>query len=180
MDFSQVKSLTIPEGDVTKITDSSGRVLWKKRPAHVASWHTVFNKDWDKAIRSSTALGYTSICALDACEAPFKLRITGSFWTNFFSPRSITFTWIGESSENITQTDFSINKETAEINQIVPPSSAITVLDAVCKGNDLSSTVRFAFEVTNDGYLKLNIKENNNGYSGFYITLGIHTVEQYY
>lgn len=39
MDFSQVKSLTIPEGNVTKITDSSGRVLWQKI---TQGWHTVF------------------------------------------------------------------------------------------------------------------------------------------
>lgn len=39
MDFSQVKSLTIPEGEVTKITDSSGKVLWQKI---TQEWHTVF------------------------------------------------------------------------------------------------------------------------------------------
>ena len=39
MDFSQVKSLTIPEGEVTKITDSSGRVLWQKI---MQGWHTIF------------------------------------------------------------------------------------------------------------------------------------------
>ena len=39
MDFSQVKSLTIPEGEVTKITDSSGNVLWQKI---TQGWHTVF------------------------------------------------------------------------------------------------------------------------------------------
>ena len=39
MDFSQVKSLTIPEGEVTKITDSSGNVLWQKESG---SWHTVW------------------------------------------------------------------------------------------------------------------------------------------
>lgn len=40
MDFSQVKSLTIPEGDVTKITDSSGNVLWQKV---TKEWHTVWS-----------------------------------------------------------------------------------------------------------------------------------------
>lgn len=39
MDFSQVKSLTIPEGEVTKITDSSGNVLWQKI---TQGWHTVW------------------------------------------------------------------------------------------------------------------------------------------
>ena len=29
IDFSKVKKITIPEGPVTKITDSTGIVLWK-------------------------------------------------------------------------------------------------------------------------------------------------------
>lgn len=33
IDLSQVKSLTIPEGEVTKITDADGNVLWQKQPA---------------------------------------------------------------------------------------------------------------------------------------------------
>lgn len=33
IDFSQVKSITIPEGEVTKITDADGNVLWQKQPA---------------------------------------------------------------------------------------------------------------------------------------------------
>lgn len=31
MDFSNIDSITIPEGNVTKITDASGRVLWQKQ-----------------------------------------------------------------------------------------------------------------------------------------------------
>ena len=38
IDFSQVKTITIPEGSVKKITDSTGAVLWKKGP----SWHTIW------------------------------------------------------------------------------------------------------------------------------------------
>ena len=33
IDFSQVNTVTIPEGEVTKITDSSGNILWQKQPA---------------------------------------------------------------------------------------------------------------------------------------------------
>lgn len=33
IDFSQVKSITIPEGEVTKIIDADGNVLWQKQPA---------------------------------------------------------------------------------------------------------------------------------------------------
>lgn len=32
MDISTIKSLTIPEGNVTKIEDSQGRVLWSAIP----------------------------------------------------------------------------------------------------------------------------------------------------
>ena len=37
IDFSQVKTITIPEGSVKKITDSSGNTLWQG-----AGWHTVW------------------------------------------------------------------------------------------------------------------------------------------
>ena len=37
IDFSQVKTITIPEGSVTKITDSAGVVLWQG-----AGWHTIW------------------------------------------------------------------------------------------------------------------------------------------
>ena len=33
IDFSQVKTVTIPEGSVTKITDSTGAVIWEKKSA---------------------------------------------------------------------------------------------------------------------------------------------------
>ena len=39
IDFSQVKTITIPEGSVTKITDSTGNILWK---AQTEGWHTVW------------------------------------------------------------------------------------------------------------------------------------------
>ena len=39
IDFSQVKTITIPEGSVTKITDSNGNILWKEK---TAEWHTVW------------------------------------------------------------------------------------------------------------------------------------------
>ena len=41
IDFSQVKTLTIPEGSVTKITDSTGNILWSddtKYPYRQLEW----------------------------------------------------------------------------------------------------------------------------------------------
>ena len=37
IDFSQVKTITIPEGSVKKITDSNGNTLWQG-----AGWHTIW------------------------------------------------------------------------------------------------------------------------------------------
>ena len=71
MDFSQVKSLTIPEGSVKKITDSTGAVLWKKGP----SWHTV----WE----GSQKIGYggqTSkfVFATEPYSEALKIRVSFS------------------------------------------------------------------------------------------------------
>ena len=40
IDFSQVKAITIPEGSVTKITDSNGNVLWQGIQSE--GWHTIW------------------------------------------------------------------------------------------------------------------------------------------
>ena len=39
IDFSQVKTITIPEGSVTKITDSTGNILWQGVQSE--GWHTI-------------------------------------------------------------------------------------------------------------------------------------------
>ena len=39
IDFSQVKTITIPEGSVTKITDSTGVVIWQ---GESGSWQTIW------------------------------------------------------------------------------------------------------------------------------------------
>ena len=40
IDFSQVKTITIPEGSVTKITDSNGNTLWQGVQSE--GWHTIW------------------------------------------------------------------------------------------------------------------------------------------
>ena len=77
IDFSQVKSLTIPEGEVTKITDSSGNVLWQKK---TQGWHTIWSGTMDPFYlqRSSE---YSPIKLFPANSDVFrdrKVRITWS------------------------------------------------------------------------------------------------------
>ena len=40
IDFSQVKTITIPEGSVKKITDSTGNILWQGVQSE--GWHTIW------------------------------------------------------------------------------------------------------------------------------------------
>lgn len=96
IDFSQVKTITIPEGEVTKITDSSNNVLWQKI---TKGWHTVFEGNFSKTLNSSSGRPDTTICTLTTCDAPLKLRITGSINTNITNP-NVKFTWLGESEQN--------------------------------------------------------------------------------
>ena len=58
MNFSNVKNITIPEGKVTKIADSSGNVLWKQAPSGAKVKVTVKNSGM---YASSDASIYTSL-----------------------------------------------------------------------------------------------------------------------
>lgn len=82
IDFSQVKTVTIPEGSVTKITDSNGNTLWQG-----AGWHTIFEGSFSKTINSSSGRPDINICDLVDCDAPLKLRITGSINSTIYNPR---------------------------------------------------------------------------------------------
>ena len=77
INFSQVKTITIPEGSVKKITDSAGNILWK---AQTAEWRTVWS-----GIQKIGYEGYTGSEFLFATE-PFsetlQIRVTfGNFYT---------------------------------------------------------------------------------------------------
>lgn len=79
IDFSKVKKITIPEGSVKKITDSTGAVLWKEK---TAEWHTIW--EGNKRIKTyadDTISGAVSNFASTANGTGFtpRLRITFSF-----------------------------------------------------------------------------------------------------
>ena len=69
IDFSQVKTITIPEGSVKKITDSSGNTLWQS-----ASWHIVWS-----GIQKIGYEGYTGkefLFATEPYSETLKIRVT--------------------------------------------------------------------------------------------------------
>ena len=71
INFSQVKTLAIPEGKVTKITDSSGNVLWQSQ-----SWHTIW--EGNKKIGYGGNTGDEILLATEPYSKTLKLRISFS------------------------------------------------------------------------------------------------------
>ena len=69
MILNDVKQITIPEGSVTKITDSNGAVLWQG-----ASWHTI----WEGNKKISTEQNDTFIFGNVPYSDELKLRISFS------------------------------------------------------------------------------------------------------
>ena len=71
IDFSQVKTITIPEGSVKKITDSNGNTLWQG-----AGWHTVW--EGNQKIGYSGWTGSEYLFATEPYSSALKIRVSFS------------------------------------------------------------------------------------------------------
>ena len=71
IDFSQVKTITIPEGSVTKITDSTGNTLWQG-----VGWHTVW--EGNKKIGYEGWTGDEYLFATEPYSNALKIRVSFS------------------------------------------------------------------------------------------------------
>ena len=71
IDFSQVKTITIPEGSVKKITDSNGNTIWKG-----VGWHTVW--EGNQKIGYGGWTGDEYLFATEPYSKTLKLRISFS------------------------------------------------------------------------------------------------------
>ena len=181
IDFSQVKTITIPEGSVTKITDSNGNTLWQG-----VGWHTVFEGNWSKTINSNSGRPVINICDLVDCDAPLKFRITGSIDTTIPNPTG-KFTWIDGSVENFNKATppIIINKEITVSNSGIPASEFLPILISECyKYYTEDIKIIFYIQVNSDSKtLQFNIivnKLKNNSGLKCEFTLNITKIEQYY
>ena len=82
IDFSQVKTITIPEGSVTKITDSAGNILWKEK---TAEWHTVW--EGSQKIGYGGWTGSEYLFATEPYSNALKIRIS-FIGLNAYNPSS--------------------------------------------------------------------------------------------
>ena len=192
IDFSQVKSITIPEGSVTKITDSNGNILWQGVQSE--GWHTIWEGNKTCSLTKSgnnnpAASGEVLNLANTAPGTGYKPKIR------------ITFSYSN------TNTDYNNWKDKFIVNGKTPTtiSSPITI-DAV---GDLSFfktyNILFVMCVSNDNKVSLGVglkktrdTENNNiifslekltsgsdndikSHNGkFTITFTVTKIEQYY
>ena len=82
IDFSKVKTITIPEGSVKKITDSNGNILWKEKSAE---WHTIW--EGNKKIGYGGYNGSEFLFATEPYSETLKLRIS-FYGLNAYNPSS--------------------------------------------------------------------------------------------
>ena len=103
IDFSQVKTITIPEGSVKKITDSNGNILWQG-----SGWHTV----WE----GSQKIGYGgSVSKFVFATEPYSdaLKIRVSFSDIYAHPSNEHTTYIPSNKVSpVTYDSFSSNSTT--------------------------------------------------------------------
>ena len=71
IDFSQVKTITIPEGSVKKITDSNGNTLWQG-----AGWHTIWEGNQKIGYEGWTGDEY--LFATEHYSSALKIRVSFS------------------------------------------------------------------------------------------------------
>ena len=188
IDLSQVKAITIPEGSVTKITDSNGNTLWQAG-GQSEGWHTI----WEGNKTCSLTKSGTADPVVSGEEKNFAQTVAGTGTT----PKiRITFSYSN------TNTDYSNWKNTFSINgsEKTNISSPVTI-EAVKDISWWSTNICFVFCKNNDNKatfgvgLKSKSDKTNNSinislgrqsttnvvYDGhFTITFTVTKIEQYY
>ena len=184
IDFSQVKTITIPEGSVTKITDPTGNILWQS-----GSWHTIWEGSEtitatksgnDAPVISGTKENFAQTAA-GTGHTP-KIRITFSYSNTNTDP-----SWTTEFLVNPFQTKPSVSSPfTIEAVNNLFNNTRLLVMK--CKYTaDTKSTLDIGLwkkRDTENNRLIFQLKgtsANATLYSGnFTLTFTITKIEQYY
>lgn len=184
IDFSQVKTITIPEGSVTKITDSTGNVLWQG-----VGWHTIWEGSKTCSIKANgnnnpTLIGNENNFAQTAVGTGYtpKIRVTFSYSRNFNnSSSSFISRFLVNGSWKNTDPDspFTIDavNDTSESATLAPgyDSSSPYAYAGLTKQRDTENN-RIIFNLK--AHASYNLTYNYDAY--FKITFTITKIEQYY
>ena len=191
IDFSQVKTITIPEGSVTKITDSNGNILWQGVQSE--GWHTI----WEGSKTCSVTKSGTNTPVFSG-EVPSLVHTR--FGTGYTPKIRITFSYSNTNTDhNNWKNKFMVN------NSAQTTISSPLTIDAVADASISFLAVNICIISCGSSDNKVNIgvglrkkrdTENNssifslgrlvagnniNSYDGnFTITFTVTKIEQYY
>lgn len=174
IDFSQVKTITIPEGSVTKITDSSGNTLWQS-----ASWHTIWegNKTItanDKSI--SGALNNFCQTAENTGNSP-KIRITYTRLIGEADSPSVIKYFNNSTSDSPNTT----SKPTSPVTITLNSANTVYVLGVYSQTTHVGTDKVYLVKTNNGAsrcYFSLKGEYIGNPYNTAELT--ITKIEQYY
>ena len=183
MSFSQVKTINIPEGSVTKITDSNGNTLWQS-----VGWHTI----WEGNKTCSIKVSGSANPIYSGNENNFAQTVSG---TGYTPKLRITFSY---SRTDINDYYFKSNFIINGLWKTTDPSSPLTI-EAVSNSNNevtlcapaYDSSSPFAYagiqkkrDTTNNRIiLNLIVKASSsiNTYNVYFtINFTVTKIEQYY
>ena len=154
IDFSQVKTITIPEGSVKKITDSNGNILWQG-----SGWHTVW--EGNQKIGYGGWTGSEYLFATEHYSNALKIRVSFSSlyaWMNSGDDGSYTYIPSDQKSP-VTYKSFSSNQTTL-------------VESSVWNSSRNARYSAYLYYDKNNGKIYGNTSENNaGGYARAYIVI---------
>ena len=188
IDFSQVKTVTIPEGPVCEITDHSGNLLWEG-----VGWHTI----WKGSKTCSADANGTAAPVLEGAEDNFaqtkigtgytpKIRITYEY---SISNTNYTFQYAYIINDNWNYGKDFRPDNPVTIEAVSNSTDSVILLAPACKRNSIPELYGYA------GIRKRRDTENNRIIFDMYpyvssnitsydpnfgITLIVKKIEQYY
>lgn len=189
IDFSQVKTITIPEGSVTKITDSNDNILWQGG-GQSEGWHTI----WEGNKTISLTRSGNAEPVISGEEKNFVQTVAG---TGKNPKIRITFSYSNTNTDyNNWKNEFYINGK--EQTTVSSPATIEAVKDfgwlstslcfASCKSSDNKANFGAGLKSKSDKNnnninisLAKQITTNTSSYnSNFTITFTVTKIEQYY
>ena len=174
IDFSQVKTITIPEGSVTKITDSNGNILWQS-----ASWHTIWEGKKNITAKHKNISGtLNNFCqtAENTGNSP-KIRITYTLLSGDASSPSVIKYFNNSTSDSPNTT----SKPTSPVTITLNSADTVYVLGVYAQTTHVGTDMVYLVK-TNNGtsrcYFSLKGKYLGNPTNTAELT--ITKIEQYY
>ena len=192
IDFSQVKTITIPEGPVTKITDSDGNILWQGVQSE--GWHTI----WEGNKTCSVTKSGTNTPVVSGEVQNLAHTVPG---TGYKPKIRITFSYSNTNTDYNNWKDKFIVNNSPQTTAISSPLTIDAVADAPyaalavniciisCGSSDKKVTLGVGLRKKRDtennssifSLVRLVAGNNINSYDGnFTITFTITKIEQYY